>query len=283
MEHASSITVRRYLVGRRLRLLREQAGKTTTEAATFAYLKQPTITRIEKGRHAILERNVRRLCELYEVDAAGTEQLVSDALASDGTEWFAVYSETVPDWFEYFVAFESDAAEIRSYQAENVPGLLQVPDYIRGITSAGRSGVSSDELDRSVRFRVARQRRLELNPPTLHYVLNEAVIRRMVGGVDAMRGQLQHLIKMAEQDYLALQLLPFSAGAHPAQAGSFTMLRLPDEAEPNFVYLEHDHGAVYQEREQDLARYGAVFDQLTRLALSPEETVAALTSLVNEL
>lgn len=283
MEHASSITVRRYLVGRQLRLLREQAGKTTTEAAAALYVKQPTVTRIEKGRNAILERNARKLCELYEVDAATTELLVQQARDSDGTEWFAVYSQTVPDWFEQFVAFESDAEAIHSYQAENVPGLLQVPDYIRGITAAGRGDVTEAELDRSVRFRIARQQRLDSNPPVLHYVLNEAVVRRMVGGINAMRAQLQHLVKMAQQDYLTLQLLPFAAGAHPAQAGSFTMLRLPDEPGPNFVYLEHDHGAVYQERTEDLTRYGSVFQQLTNLALSPEDTIAALASLVNEL
>ena len=88
---------------------------------------------------------------------------------------------------------------------------------------------------------------------------------------------------MAEHDYITLRLLPFSIGAHPAQAGSFTMMRLPDEPNPNFVYIEHDHGALYQERPADLERYREVFSQLTRMALSPEDTVSALASLVAEL
>lgn len=283
MEIASGPTVRRYLLGRQLRALREAAGKTAAQAAAHCDLTQPTITRIEKGRNAILVRNVKQLCQLYGVEVPMLDTFVRLARESDGTDWFTTYSETVPDWFEQFAAFEADAAEILSYQAENVPGLLQVPAYIRGITAAGRTDVIEEELDRSVQFRVARQRRLDTNPPLLHYVLNEAVVRRMVGGPDAMCAQLEHLIKMAEHDYVTLQLLPFGVGAHPAQAGSFTMLRLPDEPRPSFVYLEHDHGAVYQERPADLARYGEVFSQLTSMALSPADTVSTLTSLVAEL
>lgn len=279
METTSGPTVRRYLLGRRLRKLREAKGLTAADAARYLGVTQPTISRIENGRNAILVRNVRLLCQLYEVEAPLLDTFIRLAEESDGVDWFAVYGDTVPDWFEFFAAAEADAAEILSYQAENVPGLLQVPEYVRAVRAAGRSDVSEDELQQSVEFRLARQRRLDTDPPILRYVLNEAVVRRIVGGADTMRTQLRHLIELSEKDYVSLQVVPFSAGAHPGQAGSFTMLRLPNEPNPNFVYLEHDHGALYQERPADLARYGEVFAQLEQMALSPEETRRLLVSL----
>ena len=194
METASGPTVRRYLLGKRLRALREAAGITAVQAAQHCDLTQPTITRIERGRNAILPRNVKQLCQLYGIGVPMLDTLVRLARESDGVDWFITYSDTVPDWFEQFAAFEADVTEILSYQAENVPGLLQVPAYIRGITAAGRAEVTEEDLERSVRFRLARQQRLNTNPPLLHYVLNEAVIRRMVSGPDGMRAQLEHLV-----------------------------------------------------------------------------------------
>jgi transcriptional regulator with XRE-family HTH domain len=269
------------MLGRRLRALRDQAGMTAVQAAQHLDVTQPTITRIEKGRNAILVRNVKQLCQLYRVGAPLLDTLVRLARESDGLDWFAVYGDTVPDWFGVFAAFEADAAEILSYEAENVPGLLQVPSYIRGIITAGRSSVADQELDQLVEFRFARQRRLDEDRPTLKYVLNEAVVRRQVGGPEGMRAQLEHLIEMSRKPYVTLQVLPFEAGAHPGQAGSFVVLRLPDEPNPNFVYLEHDHGALYQERPADLERYGSVFAQLTEMALSPDDTRELLVSLVS--
>lgn len=281
MENTQGPTVRRYMLGRRLRAIRDQAGITAVQAAQHLDVTQPTITRIEKGRNAILVRNVKQLCQLYRVGAPLLDTLVRLARESDGLDWFAVYGDTVPDWFGVFAAFEADAAEILSYEAENVPGLLQVPNYIRGITAAGKSGVTEDELGQSVDFRTGRQQRLVDDPPVLRYVLNEAVVRRQVGGPDGMRAQLEHLIDMSRKPYMTLQVLPFAAGPHPAQAGPFVMLRLPDEPNPNFVYLEHDHGALYQERPADLERYGSVFAQLTEMALSPDDTRELLASLVS--
>lgn len=279
METSPGPTVRRFLLGRRLRKLREQTGKTAADAAKYLGVTQPTISRIENGRHAILSRNVRLLCQLYEVEAPMLDTYVRLAEESDGVEWFAVYGDTVPDWFELFVAAEADAAEIISYQSENVPGLLQVPEFVRAIRVAGQSDVTEDELAQSVEFRLARQRRLDTDPPIMRYVLNEAVVRRVVGGAETMQKQIDHLIEMSERPSVTMQVLPFSAGAHPAQAGSFTMLRLPSEPGPNFVYLEHDRGALYQERPADLARYGDIFNRLTKVALSPEATRSFLVSL----
>jgi len=257
--------------------MREAAGKSQDEAADYLGVKRPTISRIENGRHAILPKNVRFLCQLYEIGAPQVDMLVRQAEESGERGWWVSYSDTMPNWFETWVGFESDAREIRIYEAELVPGLLQVPSYVRAIRAAYRGdGGEEPEIAKSVAFRLERQKRLEVKRPALRIVLNEAVLRRPVGD---MTEQVGHLVEMAGRDFVTLQVLPFDAGPHPGMKSSFSLLALPEEPAPNFVYLEHDQGAIYLERPADLARYTASFDALSRLALSPTSTVDFLASL----
>ncbi|HEU5475721.1 MAG TPA: helix-turn-helix transcriptional regulator [Actinophytocola sp.] len=271
--------VRRWRLGKQLRELRESAGKTMDEAAEYLGVKRPTISRIENGRHAILPKNVRFLCQFYGIGAPEVDMLVRQAEESGERGWWSTYSDTMPDWFGTWVGFEADAKEIRAYESELVPGLLQVASYARAIMAAYR-GDGDDEPDiaRLVEFRQERQRRLDARPPALHFVLNEAVLRRPVGDTAE---QLEHLIAMSRRDFVTMQVVPFAAGPHPGMKSPFSLLTLPDEPHPNFVYLEHDEGAIYLERPADLRRYTATFEALTRLALSPADTEAFLVSLLD--
>lgn len=270
--------VRRWRLGKQLRELRIAAGKSQVETGKFAGMAAATVSRIENGRHAILARNVRAFCQLYGVGAPLVDTLVRQAEESNERGWWHAHSDTMPDWFATWVGFEADAKEICVYQSEMVPGLLQVPEYVRAMRASYDPGVTEDELERSVAFRLERQARFESRPPVYRVVLNEAVLQRPIGD---MRAQLQHLVDMSLRDTVTLQVLPFDVGPHSSMKGSFSLLTIPDEPAPNFVYLEHDDGALYLERPSDLARYTKTFSSLTRQALSPDKTRELLVSLVN--
>src|SRR5262245_15527561 len=269
--------VRRWPLGKRLRELREGARKSQDDAAAYLGVRRPTISRIENGRFAILPKNVRFLCQLYEVGAPEVDMLVRQAEESNERGWWLSYRDTMPDWFGTYVGFEADAKEIRTYQPELVPGLLQDPNYTRALRAAFGSPSPAD-IERSVEFRLERQRRFDARPPAYHVILNEAVVRRPVGD---MAAQLRHLVEIADRDDITMQMLPFSAGPHRGMKGPFSLITLPDEPAPNFVYIEHDDGATYLERPSDLARYTTGFDALAAQALSPEATKELMASLVD--
>lgn len=273
--------VRRWRLGKRLRELREQAGKTQDEAAAYLGVRRPTVSRIENGRHAILAKNVRFLCQLYEIGAPTVDMLVRQAEESNERGWWVSYSDTMPDWFETFVGFEADAREIWTYESELVPGLLQVPEYVHGLRNSDSPATGID-LIKSIEFRKARQQRLTDRPPRLRVVLNEAVIRRPVGSDTDIAAQLRRFVEVSREPWATIQVLPFDAGPHPSMKGPFSLLTLPDETDPNFVYVEHLDGALYLERPADLTRYAGVFKHLTEIALSPEATREFLATLVRQ-
>ncbi|WP_051385541.1 helix-turn-helix domain-containing protein [Actinokineospora inagensis] len=270
--------VRRWRLGKQLRELREAAGKSQDDAADYLGVKRPTISRIENGRHSILPKNVRFLCQLYEIGAPQVDTLIRQAEESNERGWWVSHSDTMPDWHETYVGFEADAKAICVYESELVYGLLQVPGYTRAVRSAFVDQIDEAELSRFLGFREERQKRLDNRQPNLRVILNETVVRRQVGD---MREQLLHLVKASEWPYLTLQVLPFAAGPHPGMTNSFSLLTLPEEPAPNFVYLEHADGAIYLERPADLKLYAANFDRMSEQALSPDDTRAFLVSLVD--
>jgi transcriptional regulator with XRE-family HTH domain len=275
--------VRRKLLGRQLRQFRDQAGIHQEAAAKYAGMKGASISRIENGKQAILPRTVRLLCQCYDIGAPTIDMLMRQAEESNDRAWYTMYSDTVPSWVESFLGLETEAAEVWTYEAELVPGLLQTPDYVRAVASAAQLDSTDAEIQRSVDLRLARQRRLAGDrPPRLHTVLNEAVLMRPIGGSSVMAAQLRHLLEMSEQNNITIQVLAFEAGEHVAMTGAFTMLRFPDELEMNAVFLEHDHGATSAERPADIGRYGRMFELLVSCALSPAQTHDRLATLEEE-
>lgn len=260
-----------------LRQLRMDAGRSRKEASAWLEVGEPTISKIELGRQAIKGPNVRVLCQLYDVDASKTDYLLRLASEANQRGWWTAYRDTVPDWFRQFVGLESDATDIWNYEAEFVPGLLQTSHYAEAITKASRPEITAEELERAVRLRAERQDQLDGNaPPRLHFYLNEAVIRRVVGSTDIMREQLKHMRAQAELDNVSLRIVPFTAGAHAAMASPFVMMQFPDEPEPAFVYIENDRGAIYQEDPGDIDRYSLMVDQLNECTLSTDDSAKML-------
>lgn len=276
---------RRRQLGRQLRDLRLAAGLTTMEAAAErSGLSRATISRIENAKQTILPRTVRLLCQTYGIGAPLLDHLVRLAAESDDRGWLLAYSDTMPNWFERYAGEEAEASEIWEYGAEYVPGLLQTAAYCRAVTVANSNDVPEDDLNRLVELRLARQELLERDkPPTVHAVLNEAAVRRHVGGAAVMREQLLHLAILAERPNITVQVLPFDAGAHPAMTGAFIMLRFPTASGDPTVFVEVDSGALYPDRPVDVERYTWVFGRLRDLALTPAKSMALVRTIVAEL
>jgi transcriptional regulator with XRE-family HTH domain len=276
--------IRRWQLGAALRMHRETAGASIREAAVEIGVQPGTMSKIEGGRQAIRVQYVKLLAAMYEVPADARADLLGAAEEANQPGWWVSYSRWVPDWFRLFLAYESEASDLRSYESELVPGLLQTPDYARATVLATRPDSSPADLDRQVELRRARQERMTTDDaPTMHVVLNEAVLRRLVGGPRVMRAQLEHVADLSEHPDVTVQLLPFAAGAHPAMTAPFLLLGFAPEPRMNCVYLENGRGALYLEKEQDLQRYEAMFAQLTGMALDEQATRDALTKVANDL
>lgn len=257
----SSPTVRRRQLGMELQRLREAAGKSQEEAGTWIGVTASQVSKCETGDRKVKIGYVRSLCELYNVDAPHKEFLVRLARESDQRGWWADYGNTVPEWYKYFLGFETAAEQIHSYHSELLPGLLQVPDYTRGIAD----DAPADDVDRIIQIRSTRQERLTdaSSPLQLRAVLSEAALRRQVGGREVMLRQLSHLIEMTELPNITIQVLPLKVGYHPAMAGSFSLLRFPHTPAMDSVFIDLKGGVLYIEKPSDVASY---VDDFSRLA-----------------
>lgn len=257
----SSPTVRRRQLGMELQRLREAARKSQDEAGQWIGVSASQVSKYETGDRKVKVGYVRSLCELYDVDAPHKEFLVHLAQESDQRGWWADYGNTVPEWYKYFLGFETAAEQMYTYHSELLPGLLQIPDYIRGLAD----DTPADELDRIIKIRSTRQERLTdaSSPLQLRAILNEAVFRRDVGGREVMVRQLRHLIEMAELPNITIQILPFEVGYHPAMASSFSLLRFPQTPAMDSVFIDLRDGVLYIEKPSDVEGYVKDFDRLS--------------------
>lgn len=277
-------TQRRWQTGQELRRLREAAGVSLSDAAAAIKTSASTLSRIESGKQGIRPAYVEVLARRYRVDSATAKRLDQLATEAGQAEWHTTLSRGMPDWFRLFLGYEASASSLASYSAELVPGLLQTPDYIRAIFAIG-SATPADEEGPAFELRRGRQTLvLGDDPTTLHVVLNEAVLRRAVGGPDVMRHQLHHLADLAARPTITIQVLPFDAGEHPAMDGSFTVLGFDDEwAAMSRVYLENGRGADLLDADSDLERYRRIFREVTSLAYSPDKSRDLLVRVADDL
>ena len=183
-----------------------------------------------------------------------------------------------------YVGLESAASEIRVYEVSLIPSLLQTEDYARAIITSGMMNGTGDGTERSVALRMARQPALTRDePPLLWTVLDEAALRRQVGGAELMRAQLEHVLELASLQNVALQVIPFGAGAHPAMGRPFVILVFPERVDPDVVYLEDLTSAFYLEDTDEVDRYNVFFNHLRATALSFDESAALITSVLKDL
>jgi len=280
----TSPTVRRRRLAAEMRKLRKEAGKTREEAARYADIAPATVSRIEAAAHAPKVADIMALCRFYGLDEAHTEMLVTLARQSRQRGWWQkVGEDAIPTWFETYVGLEEEVAEIRSYQPEVIFGLLQTEDYARAVLTADDT-VGPAEGERRLEVRMRRQKLLEEpDRPKLWIIQNEGALRRHVGGVATMQQQLKHLIDLSRQPGITIQVLPFSAGAHPSMHGAFEILSFPERYDPDVVYIDYRRGSIYLENLDEVDDYTQLFDQLRARAISPDGSRALIGRIIQEM
>ncbi|WP_189525559.1 helix-turn-helix domain-containing protein [Streptomyces sindenensis] len=256
------------LFGSRLRKLRVAAGLTQAEVGALAHVVSSRIAQLERATGAKPTLELTRVLD---------KELVADELLVD--LWPYVYREAFPDWSQAFIAHSARAAVIREYASHVVPGLLQTPEYARALLSVGQTLRDAEHLEERLAARLDRQVRLTgPDRPELWIILDEAVLRRPVGGAAVMRGQLEKLLRMAEEPNVTIQVLPFDQGAHGSLGGSLTVLVMPDGTE--VAYTEGAHYGQLTEEPDEVERFVLTYDQLRAMALPPLMSLALIRSVL---
>jgi Domain of unknown function (DUF5753)/Helix-turn-helix domain len=277
-------TVQRLVLGGHLRRLREEAGLTTDRAALSIRGSHSKISRMEHGRVGFKERDISDLLTLYGVGPGDErEALLSLALAANTPGWWQTYSDILPHWVEPYFGLEAAASFIREYELQFVPGLLQIEDYARAVIRLGNMP-SEDEVVRRTQARMSRQEILgRENPPKLWAVLDDGALRRVIGGPEVMRAQLLHLIEMCDHPAVTLQILPFSAGAHRAMGGPFTILRYSEPDLRDVVFIEQLTSALYLDKQTEVDAYLQVIEEVCLQAEPSAKTPGILKGVLDTL
>lgn len=271
--------VSKILLGFEMRELRENSSVSREAMAEVLDCDLSKISRIENGKASLTSLEVKALAELFGLKPARAERL--KALARDSRRRS---SYRVADWAQKFTGIEQASSEIRSYENELIPGLFQTEDYTRAVTRAADPTRASREVDRLVAGRAERQALLKQEkPPRIVAVVNEAVVRRVVGGIAVMREQLARLLEVAELPTVELHVLPFVAGAHAAMGSSFALLQLPNPYDVRVVYLQNLVGADYLDQEAQIDACSLTFERLLGAALSTAQTVELIEQVMREL
>jgi len=272
-------TLLRRRLAAELRRLRDAAGLGIDEVAAHLCCSASKISRVETGRVAAMQRDVKDMLDLYRVGGERREALLELARQARRKEdWWDAYGD-FPNVRTY-AAYERAADSIRIWQSMLVPGLLQVERYARRTIAASLPDLPSERLDRFLRLRLDRQALLDRpDAPLVEVVLDEAALRRLTGWPDVLPEQVERLLDAAARPNLSLQVLPLRAGPHGGLAESFRMLGFPDPADPDLVHLEHPTGDVYLTSPGQVARYRELFGRAQALALPPAETGRFLAEL----
>ncbi|WP_369198299.1 helix-turn-helix domain-containing protein [Streptomyces djakartensis] len=276
MQHGPA--VRRRKLGAELRALRTSAGLTSGEAARLVGWHQSKVSRIETGTSGVKPADVRLLLDAYGVADMQLRELLTVLAGSDDSggrhHWWHAYRGVLPPTYRDFISLESQATAMRTLETTVVPGLLQTPEYARAVTRAAVGNLPEDRLDTLVEVRLARQDVLRADPPLeLSAVLDEAVLRREVGGPGVMARQLERLVEAARLPHVRLRVLPFAAGAHIGVTGPFVILSFMSTSDLDVVVLDHLTSSLYLERKEDLRAYTEAFNSLLVHALSPEDSL----------
>ncbi len=276
--------VLRLLVGAQLRRFREAAGISPERAGHEIRASRSKISRMETGHVGFKTRDIDDLLTLYGVtDERERSRILAITAQAGQPDWWNRYGDVLPGWFENYLGLESAAATIRSFEIQFVPGIFQSEDYARAVTRLGHPTVPAAEIEHRVGLRVKRQELLaKPNPPSIWSVMDEAVLRRAMGGPAVMRAQLRQLIEVAAMPHVTVQVVPFARGGHAGASGSFSILRFTERDLPDVVYAEQLTSALYLEQRADVEHYLEVMDRLSGQALRPADTIRFIEQAVNE-
>ncbi|MBC2869527.1 helix-turn-helix domain-containing protein [Streptomyces mexicanus] len=275
-------TVRRRRLGQELRRLRELKGMTAEEVAERLLVSQSKISRLENGRRSISQRDVRDLCGVYEVeDHRVVESLMQMAKDSRQQGWWHSFGD-IP--YSVYIGLETDAASLRIYDPQVVPGLLQTRQYAQALIAGALPETAPADIDKRVQVRMRRQERISAteNPLRLWTVLDEAALRRVVGNRSLMREQLEHLVEQSQLPHVTVQVIPFEMGAHPGLNGQYAILEFPDAADSSVVYIEGVTSDLYLEKANDVQKYSVMYEHLRAQALNVEQSRQFIAKIAKE-
>jgi transcriptional regulator with XRE-family HTH domain len=277
--------VRRRRLGAELRRLRETAGMSADEASRHLECSASKISRIETGRVPPRLRDVRDLLSLYRVSDEANRAALLDLVRQSREEgWWQSFSDVVPEWLRSYVGLEGDASSVHTYESVLIPGVVQTEEYARALLRSSDRDAGYDEIERKVALRVARQKRFDRpDRPELWIVLDEAALRRPVGGPAILRAQLEHLLEVSERQRLTIQVMPFDVGGYPAQGFPFTIFGFPNPLDTPVVYVEELAGALYLEKAHEVMRYKVAFDYLRARALDHEDGTGLIKGILKTL
>jgi transcriptional regulator with XRE-family HTH domain len=265
-------TVRRRRLGSELRKLREQKGMTAEEVAARLLVSQSKISRLENGRRSISQRDVRDLCGVYGVeDVRIVDSLMQMAKESRQQGWWHAFGD-IP--YSVYIGLETEAASLRVFEPQVVPGLLQTQGYASAVIAGNLPEATAEQVDKRVNVRMRRQERITDpdGPLRMWAVIDEAALCRKVGDHQIMREQLLHLVELSHLPHVTVQVLPFEAGAHPGLSGQFAVLEFTDATDATVVYLEGVNSDLYLEKDTDVQAYSVMYEHLRAQALSAEQT-----------
>jgi transcriptional regulator with XRE-family HTH domain len=268
---APSATVRRRQLGALLRARRLELGFTVEQVAERLLCSSSKVSRMETGDRGATARDIRDLCDIYEIaDDAERARLATLAKEGKQSDWWQPYD--LP--FDTYVGLEAGAVSTKYYQSTVIPGLLQTPDYARAMHEVVVPKLGPERIDELVKVRLKRQELLERDPPlTISTILDEAALHRVVGSAPIMRAQLDRLIEMGRLGKVTIQVIPYAAGAHQAMDSTFRILEFGSSQVPDVVYVEGLVGYLYLDRPADVRRYEEAFESLSKVALTPKESV----------
>jgi transcriptional regulator with XRE-family HTH domain len=276
-----SPTVRRRRLALELRRLREVAGLTCEEVGDKLECSASKVSRVETGRVSVSPRDVRDMLEIYGVTPGDQDALVQLARESRQKGWWNAYSDSIRPQLATYLGMESAACDLRAYQVHRLPGLLQTEEYARA-TFAAYPMATADTVERQVAMMTERQRQAAAGPPRLRAVLDEATLRRQVGGPEVMRAQLERLIELCEQPDILLQVLPFRTGAYLPMDMPFIILGFPDEADPDIVAVRYPTGVLWIEDPAEVDQYSGFFRYLQAAALPYGKSAEFLASVLKD-
>lgn len=280
----SPTAVRREL-GQRLRAMRTGADMTVAEAAEQVGISTSKLTKIELAQLSATRDDVLKLLDTYG-ESGPDQQALLLAMVREGNrkEWWEG-RRTLHPKFGSYLGLESVATTLQAYETTLVHGLLQTPDYARAMLRAARPELLEHEIDQLVQFRLRRQQVLTRDDPpplTLWSVMDEAVLRRQVGGRETMHAQLRRLITASERPNVTLLVMPDELGAHPGLDGPMSILQFETGTRP-VVYVEGQAGNLYMEKDDDLRRCQQTMNHILAAAPGPDQSLALIRQVAEEM
>lgn len=269
-------TTRRRQLGAMLRKLRARKGMTLEEAGRLVGVSKATVSRYETQAGPVKWIVVDALCREYGATDSEREAVVRLAKDAKQQGWWSSFADSIPESMNLLLTLEDEAVREDHFSCVYVPGLLQTRAYTTALQKANEIPLEPSEIERLVDIRMKRQEILDRpKPPRLWAILDESVIRRVVGSSETMKEQLGRLLEANESPHVTLQVLPFSKGAHSAALGSFVIIGGTESA-LDVVYVDFHAGSLFLEKDEELERYRLAFEYLRAQALDMEASSAMI-------